>query len=157
MNARVLLRLLAVGAAAALAWYAISTWLVSDATRIERALRAMVAGFNQRKVTPVIERLADDFQETTLRADRTQFSALLLYATRKGVPVTVEIVDDAFSIAVDGDRATVEVRFRVTVGIAGGAAETRPADATLEFARIDDEWQVARSSHVWPDGRVRLR
>lgn len=157
MSARLLLRVLAVGAAAALAWYAITTWLVSDETRIERALRAMVAGVNERKVTPVLERLTDDFVETTLDADRTRFSALILYATRQAVPVTAEIVDDTLDIAVEGERATVEVRFRVTVGTAGGASETRPADATIEFALVDDEWKAARSKHAWPDGRVRLR
>jgi hypothetical protein len=135
-------------------------WLIEDAAE----------GFGDADLGDSLEPFADDWQHGERPYDRAFLrDALLAVFHEERDPAThafllaVEVDEDAFAIAIDGERARVSGTARFTrAGGSGGSGGARSDEAPpaiwtaafeAELERRHGEWRAVRSSHRDLEGR----
>jgi hypothetical protein len=126
--------------------------LASDETKIRWVVEDMAAGFNNTRMSPILDGLARDFLDETWGADRGLVHAGLAHMffemkdeTTKHFLYRVEIPRDEITIEIDG--ATAEMNLVASFFEVHGEAEKLAWKARMlaRFVKTDDGWKIRRS------------
>ena len=127
--------------------------MASEETHIRWLVEEEVEAFNSASISGCMVGFAMEYEDTTLRLNRTSLQQVLLYAFQKRRdPETgrflysIQIPDESLQVTLKGDdRLQAEVQFPVVLSEAGKPVWEIGVQA--ELIRDENGWAIVSSSH----------
>jgi len=146
-------------------------WLIrtlsSDETKIRVAIEDACEGFGEKRMDPILDVLARDFQDQPSGFDREDVRRAVAAAffqekdpETKGFPYRCEVDPAAIEIQLvkgDPDRATVEFPGTIVDVRGGGRREGWSFRLTGQMEEREDGWCFVTTEHKTLGGSYRLR
>jgi hypothetical protein len=133
-------------------------FFASDETKIRWLIEGMEEGYNSGSPSACVEPLALDWRHDGSEIDRRLLLGALFEAARdrdkatRALRTKVEVDEQAATITVEGERATLATDAVFSRLVAGTWKETWRAHFEAELAGGDHGWEIVQSRHLDQSG-----